>query len=90
MMVYLLRFPVHIATATSHFILVFTTLTGVLTHLALRTSIDDWWVIVFLALGIIPGAQLGARLSRRVRGTLIVRLLAMALVVLGVRLLFFR
>jgi uncharacterized protein len=90
MLVYVLCFPVHIATATSHFILVFTTLTGVLTHLALRTQIQDWLVVVFLALGIIPGAQLGARLSRRLHGTLITRLLALALVVLGVRLLFLR
>jgi len=90
MMVYLLSFPVHVATATSQFILVFTTLTGVLTHLALRTNIEDPLVIFFLALGVIPGAQLGARLSRWLRSSLIVRLLALALVLLGVRLVLLR
>jgi uncharacterized membrane protein YfcA len=90
LMVYVLSFPVHIATATSHFILVFTTLTGVLTHLALRTPVTDWLVVVFLAVGIIPGAQLGAFLARRLHAPLIVRLLALALVALGIRLVVFR
>ena len=87
LLVYVLGFPVHIATATSHFILVFTTLTGILTHLALGSSyLQNWPVIVFLALGVIPGAQLGARLGRRLHGLLVIRLLALALVILGVRL----
>jgi len=87
MMIYILRFPVHVATATSHFILVFTALSGVLTHLALGAGFGNWQVVLFIALGIIPGAQLGALLSRRLRTTLIVRLLALALIVLGLRLL---
>ena len=87
LLVYLLRFPVHIATATSHFILVFTTLTGVIAHFVLKTEIRDWLVVVFLALGIVPGAQLGATLARRFHGNLIVRLLSLALVLLGLRLL---
>jgi uncharacterized membrane protein YfcA len=87
-MVYLLCFPVHVATATSHFILVFTTLTGVLSHVAFYSGIGDWLVVIFLALGIIPGAQLGAYVSRHLHGNLIVRLLALALVILGIRLLF--
>jgi uncharacterized membrane protein YfcA len=86
-LVYILNFPVHIATATSHFILVFTTLTGILTHLAFGASyLDNWPVILFLALGVIPGAQLGAWLGRRLHGLLVIRLLALALVILGVRL----
>jgi uncharacterized protein len=86
-LVYILNFPVHIATATSHFILVFTTLAGILTHLAFGTSyVDNWPVILFLALGVIPGAQLGAWLGRRLHGLLVVRLLALALIILGVRL----
>lgn len=88
MMIYVLRFPLRVATATSQFILIFTTLTGVLTHLALGTSVSNWMIVVCLALGVIPGAQLGAHLSRRLRGTVIIRLLALALIILGVRLIF--
>jgi len=85
MMTYVLRFPVHIATATSQFILIFTASTGIITHLVLKTWSGDWAVIACLALGIIPGAQIGAILSRRVRNTLIIRLLALALIILGIR-----
>lgn len=86
-MIYLLHFPVHIATATSHFILVFTSLTASLTHTAEGTYAHIWPLLLWLAVGVIPGAQLGAWLSRRVQGVLIVRLLALALTITGVRLL---
>jgi uncharacterized membrane protein YfcA len=88
LLVYGLCFPVHIATATSHFILIFTALSGVVSHLAMGTYQQNWPVIFWLALGVIPGSQLGAWLSRRIHGNSIVRLLALALVILGVRLLF--
>lgn len=87
-MVYILGIPVHVATATSHFILIFTALSGVFSHLAMGTYLQNWPVILWLALGVIPGAQLGARLSRRIHGQQIVRLLALALVILGIRLMF--
>ena len=86
-MIYLLNFPIHIATATSHFILVFTSLTASLTHVAEGTYTHYWQLLLWLAVGVIPGAQLGAWLSRRIHGILIVRLLALALTVTGVRLL---
>jgi len=86
MLVYVLCFPAHIATATSHFILVFTGLTGTLTHAASGTYAQNWQVLLWIALGVIPGAQLGAWLSSRIHGVLLVRLLALALVLAGVRL----
>ncbi|MBM4433107.1 MAG: sulfite exporter TauE/SafE family protein [Chloroflexi bacterium] len=89
-LVYLFSFPVHIATATSHFILVFTSLTGSLTHAVSDVYSQTWQLLLWLAVGIIPGAQLGAWLSRKVKGILIVRLLAIALGLMGIRLLFIR
>ena len=86
-MIYLLHFPIHIATATSLFILVFTSLTASLTHAAGGTYAHNWQLLLWLAVGVISGAQFGAWLSRRVHGVLIVRLLALALTVMGVRLL---
>jgi uncharacterized protein len=87
-MVYVLCFPVHIATATSYFVLVFTALTGVVTHLVIGSYSSDWLIIFWLALGVLPGSQLGARLARRLRGKLVIKTLALALVVLGIRMLF--
>jgi hypothetical protein len=87
-MVYVLCFPVHIATATSYFVLVFTALTGVVTHLVIGSYSSDWPIIFWLALGVLPGSQIGARLARRLRGKLVIKTLALALVVLGIRMLF--
>jgi uncharacterized protein len=87
-LVYILYYPVHIATATSHFILVFTALTGTVMHLVLGHYAISWPVVLATAAGVIPGAQLGAWLSRRLHGLLIVRLLALALLILGLRLVF--
>ena len=43
-----------------------------------------------LAAGVIVGAQVGATLSRRVSGSAIIRLLAVALGLVGIRLLLLR
>jgi uncharacterized membrane protein YfcA len=84
---YLFDFPVHIATATSHFILVFTALAGVLTHVFDGTFPTELPRLVLLAIGVIAGAQLGAFISRRVSAPWIVIGLSVALGLVGVRLL---
>lgn len=86
MLIYVLCFPAHIATATSHFILVFTGLTGTLTHAASGTYAQSWQILPWIALGVIPGAQVGAWLSSRIKGLILIRLLVLALVLAGVRL----
>jgi uncharacterized protein len=84
-LVYLLNFPVHVATATSHFILANMALTGTLTHIFTGTFSHGVHRTIFLAIGVMIGAQLGARLSNRIQGPWIVRGLALALGVVGVR-----
>jgi len=86
MLIYVLGFPAHIATATSHFILVFTGLTGTITHAASGTYAQSWQILLWIALGVIPGAQLGAWLSPKIKGLILIRLLVLALVLVGVRL----
>ena len=84
-----LGFPVHIATATSHFVLVFMSGTGSITHL-LQGSYHVGHGLrrtAALSVGVVAGAQLGARISLRTSGPMIQRLLASALIVLGIRLL---
>jgi uncharacterized membrane protein YfcA len=85
-MVYIMCFPTHIATATSSFILIFTAAAGSLFHLGAGNIGADWGIIPWLALGVIGGSQLGARLSQRVKGRVIIRLLAIALALTGIRL----
>lgn len=85
----LLNFPVHIATATSHFILVIMALTGTIVHIATGSfSHGGVYQTIILAIGVLIGAQAGALLSQRVRGVWIIRGLAIALASVGVRILF--
>jgi uncharacterized membrane protein YfcA len=86
-LVYLLHFPVHIATATSHFILANMALTGTLTHILTGTFSHGVHRTIFLAIGVMAGAQVGARLSNRIRGAWIIKSLAVALGLVGVRIL---
>ena len=85
-MVYIMCFPTHVATATSHFILIFTGATGTLTHLGQGSFGSDWAIVLWLAIGVVIGSQLGARLSKRLHGRVLIRLLAVALAITGLRL----
>ncbi len=85
-MVSLLNFPAHVAIATSHFILVFTALTGTVVHIVDGSLAEGWARMTALAVGVVAGAQIGARLSDRLPAGAIVRLLAGALFVVAIRL----
>lgn len=84
----LLGFPVHIATATSHFVLTIMCGTATLVHI-LGGAFAHGGVrrTVALSVGVIIGAQVGARLSNRIRGDWIIRGLAVALGLVAVRIL---
>jgi uncharacterized protein len=84
-MIYLLGFPVHIATATSHFVLAGSSFFGTLSHLTMGNVLILPAIIVGGAA--IPGALIGATISHRLKGLLIIRFLAVALAFLGLRLL---
>lgn len=88
-MVEWLRFPVHVATATSHFILAIMATVTVVTHYVEGSYAAPEIVsmVLFLALGVIPGAQLGAYLSGKLRARLIIRALAVSMVLVGIRIL---
>jgi hypothetical protein len=84
---YFLGFPVHIATATSHFVLAIMALTGTLVHIATGTFSHGVHRTIALAIGVLVGAQIGARLSEKIQGRWIIRGLAIALGVVGLRIL---
>jgi uncharacterized membrane protein YfcA len=86
-LVHLLNFPVHIATATSHLILAIMALTGTLVHVTTGSFAHGIRRTLFLAVGVVLGAQLGAPLSNRIHGDWIIRALALALAFVGIRIL---
>lgn len=86
-LVLLLSYPIHVATATSHFVLAITALSGTLTHIAAGEFADVWRRTLVIGIGVIAGAQLGAALAPHARPALITRALAGGLALVGVRLL---
>jgi uncharacterized protein len=84
-LIYLLDFPVHVATATSHFILAIMALSGTLVHIWTGNLAGGVNQTLALAIGVMLGAPLGAQLSSRIRGRWIVHSLALALGVVGIR-----
>jgi uncharacterized membrane protein YfcA len=78
-LIVILGIPVHAATATSHFVLAITSLTGTLAFL--RQGQVRLPVAASMGLGVLLGAQLGALLSMRLPSDSIRRTLAVALAV---------
>lgn len=83
-LIHLMAFPVHVATATSQFVLAFTAAAGVAKYASEGHVV--WPLAGVVGVGVIIGAQVGARLSHRLKGARILRLLVLAIIVLGVRL----
>jgi uncharacterized membrane protein YfcA len=86
-MAHVLHFPVHIATATSHFTLAVMALTGTLVHIITGAFHHGVRRTIVLSLGVLVGAQLGARFSHHVQAQWILRSLAVALGLVGIRIL---
>jgi uncharacterized protein len=83
-LIHLMGFPVHVATATSQFVLAFTAAAGVAKYASAGHVV--WPLAGAVGAGVVVGAQLGARVSQRMKGPRIVRLLVLAIVALAVRL----
>lgn len=83
-MVFLLGFPVHVAIATSQFVLAISSLVGSLLyvfqgHVHVRTAL-------VMGAGAMLGARAGTGLAGRLRGSPILRFLSLALILIGMRL----
>ena len=81
---YLFQFPIYIAAATSVFAGIIITGVGSLAHLV--DGNIDWPVALPVGAGVIAGAQISVRLSRRVQGRWVMRLLSLALLAVGAEL----
>lgn len=80
-----LGFPVHVATATSHFVLSVMSFAATGVHIFTGAFAHGVHRALALSVGVVVGAQLGAKLSNKLHGTAIVRVLALALGIVGLR-----
>jgi uncharacterized membrane protein YfcA len=86
LLAYVLKFPVHRATATSHFVLAITS--GVATVINIYDGRLDgnWNLAIPLIIGVVAGAQVGARVARHVRAKWIILALCAAILFVGAKL----
>ncbi len=84
MMVYFLGFPVHIAVATSEFVLALKGLAATGVHVMTGTIFAHLSQIATLSIGVFVGAQAGAWLSNHVQGVWIMRMLALSIGYIGI------
>jgi len=78
-----LCFPMHLAIATSVFTMIFTSISGVATHIYLGNVQFEYALI--LVVGAIFGAQIGAYISKRVSSENLRRIFGIILVVVSIR-----
>jgi uncharacterized membrane protein YfcA len=74
--------PIHLAVATSMLTMIFTAISGVSTHILLGDVRVEY--AVPLVVGILLGAQLGARTARRLKSTNLERVFAFVVLAMGV------
>lgn len=86
MMAEFIHFPVHIATGTSHVILAFTSTLTVFGHWRAGHYAENPEFVPYLIVGVVLGAQIGARYSKRVASQRILQVLAVVLLLLAMRL----
>lgn len=82
-----LGFPAHFATATSHFVLAISSLTSLIVHITNGSLNNTIKMAILIGIGAIVGAQFGARLSNKIKGSAIMLCLAIALMLVGIRIL---
>lgn len=84
MMVFILGFPAQIATASSTFILMVSSLVGTVSHASLGHII--WVPAVCIGCGCVIGAQIGARIAKKSKPRIIVVILSVTMVLMGINL----
>jgi hypothetical protein len=75
-MALLFGFPAHIATATSTFIIALTAIVATGSHAYYHDVL--WGPAIFIAIGAVAGAQIGARIAPRVRAPRLMRFFSLA------------
>ncbi len=86
LMIYALKFPTHIATATSHFVLTISSFIAVISHFLFGNILMS--TALSIGFGAVIGAQIGAKISQKTKPKYIITLLAVMLTLMGLRFIF--
>lgn len=86
LLIHWIKFPVHLATGTSHLILAVTAIAAVATHYFHSDYPQDVFFMWPLGIGMLVGAQIGAKYSSKLKGAFILKALYFAVLLVGVRL----
>jgi hypothetical protein len=80
---FVLAFPMHLAVATSVFTMVFTSVSGVATHIYFGNVQFDYATI--LIIGVIFGAQIGTYVAKRTSSRTLRRIFGLLLIIVSLR-----
>jgi len=78
-----MNFPMHVTIATSMFIMIFTSISGVVTHFSFGNVRLDY--AIFLCIGVIFGAQVGAHFSKKISGKNLRRIFGVVLFLVSIQ-----
>lgn len=78
-----LAFPMHLAVATSVFTMIFTSISGVASHIYLGNVQFDYALI--LSIGVIIGAQIGTNVAKRTSSRTLRRIFGLLLILISLR-----
>jgi len=84
-LIYIIRIPTRIASATTLAVLIPTAFIGVLTHILAGQFNDGWSRAGLLGLGALLGGQLGVYLAKRVNQRVVLFILSLGLGAVGIR-----
>jgi len=76
-------FPIHLAVAASMFIMIFTSISGAVTHVTLGNVQIEY--AVYLMFGVIAGTQLGAAIANRLKEKVLTRIFGLVIILIGLR-----
>jgi len=80
-MILFVKFPAHVAIATSRIILTILNFTAFFTHVGLNAI--NYYYACFLAIGAVIGSMLGAKVAFGISANLLSRIVALILIILG-------
>jgi uncharacterized membrane protein YfcA len=85
-LVMLFRFPPHMATATSMFIMIFNSLILSATNVMIGNV--EWWVVLMIAPGAWIGGKFGANIAKKMKSSQLMLAFRLVLIVLGVQMIY--